>query len=308
MTDIVKIRLTYKALQDMNFPFYSGSTLRGIFGKSLKRYSCLAQKENCVGCAMQKDCPYCTVFENGFVNAGEDNPNPYVIEPMPIGQKSIKQGEYFSIHQIIFGDAVKKISYILLAWVKTGNMGFTKERTQARLVKIEQISADNSVTLLHNFENPDTEEEQSINPDFQIPPAEKASKIKIELETPLRIHHQGHPIIPAKLTAQDFLMSLIRRQENMAKYHIKDYPNINFALLREDIANMQMSEADLHWMDWKRYSSRQKTGIALGGIMGNFILTGNFANLYPYLKMGEYFHLGKSTVMGLGKYKIKIVE
>lgn len=304
MFPLIKIRLTFKAQQDIDFPYYAGSALRGVFGKSLRRVSCLTPKTKCTECAMAINCPYASVFENGYLShgkQGEKVPNPYIIEPMPLGQKQVKAGECFAFEQIIFGVAVNKLSYILLAWVKTGNLGFTKEHTQAKLLRIEQIEANGNILLLHDLENPAQETETPV-PAYELLPAQPLYRLRIVLQTPLRIHHLGHPIVPEKLTAEDFLSSLLRKQKNMAKYHIAEFPPIDSKYLHDAIKEIRLEKADLRWLDWKRYSSRQKQEIALGGIIGSFELCGNLSALYPYIKAGEYFHCGKSTVMGLGKY------
>lgn len=302
---LIKLRLTFRASQDMNFPMYAGSALRGVFGKSLRRVSCLAKKEDCAGCAAMSTCPYASVFENGYiaVSKGEEMTNPYVIEPMPMGQKEIKEGESFSFHHILFGSAVEKMSYVLLAWSKTGNTGFTKERTRARLVQVHQILSDGTETLLYDFENEDAET-VSVVPDFSIPPATETSSVRIRLLTPMRIQHQGHPVVPDDLTARDFLTALLRRQRILSEQHIPDYPTIDFDALRPVVETAVLTDADLHWFDWKRYSSRQKTQIALGGIMGEFTITGNLSPVLPYVYAGQWFHVGKSVVMGLGKYAL----
>ncbi len=303
---LIKLRLTFRALQDMNFPVYAGSALRGIFGKSLRQVSCLAKKEDCAGCAALSTCPYAAVFENGYiaVSKGEEMTNPYVIEPMPMGQKIIKQGEIFTFHHLLFGTAVDKLSYILLAWSKTGNMGFTKERTQARLIQVHQVFENGSIALLYDFEDADAET-VSAKFDFSLPEEQKTTAMQIRLTTPLRIQHQGHPVSAEKLTARDFLIAVIRRQQTIAKQHIPTFPIIEFNVLRSDIETADLTQATLHWFDWSRYSSRQKTKIALGGIMGEFTLKGNLTQLYPYMVTGTYFHIGKSAVLGMGKYEIK---
>ena len=300
---LVKLRLTFRALQDMNFPVYSGSALRGIFGKSLRRVSCLAKKDTCADCAAAMTCPYAAIFENGYtaVAKGEEMTNPYVIEPMAIGCKNIAQGDCFSFHHLLFGTAVEKLSYVLLAWSKASNMGFTKERTQARLIHVHQVFADGSETLLYDFENEDAETAVA-DPDFSLPDERETTAIRVRLKTPLRIQHHGHPVPAEKLTARDFLTALIRRQQTLAKQHIPDFPPIDFHDLRPNIENTVLMDADLHWFDWARYSSRQKTKIALGGIMGEFTLKGDLTKLSPYLIAGKYFHIGKSVVLGMGQY------
>lgn len=309
MFPLITLRLTFRALQDMSFPLYSGSALRGIFGKSLRRVSCLSKKSDCSGCAALLTCPYASIFENGYIASknGEERTNPYVIEPMPMGEKNIRQNDLFSFHHTLFGSAVEKMSYVLLAWAKTGNMGFTKERTQARLICVHQVFPDGEERLLHDFENQDAETYEPLY-DFSIPAEKETNTVNICLRTPMRLQRNGHPISAEKLTAYDFLISVVRRQQILAKQHILTYPAIDFNELRPFIETAKIRDSALHWFDWFRYSSRQKTKIALGGIMGTFTLQGDLTKLYPYLVMGEYFHVGKSTVLGMGKYRIEHIS
>lgn len=304
MFPLVKIRLTFKALQDIQFPRYAGSSLRGVFGKSLRRVSCLTPKTKCTACAMAVNCPYASVFENGYLAQGKnkDVPNPYIIEPMATDGNQIAQGTYFSFEQVLFGTALDKLSYILLAWVKCGNAGFTRERIPAKLLRIEQVEDDGNILLLHDLEDSSAETDKAKIM-YELPRPHNTDRLKVELETPLRIHHLGHPIVPEAFTAQDFLVSVLRRQKKMAQ-HIVDFPVPDMRHLRRAIEGVTLENADLHWYDWKRYSSRQKSEIALGGIVGHFTLCGDLTELYPYIKVGEYFHCGKSTVMGLGKYHV----
>lgn len=306
MFSLVNLRVTFKAQEDINFPLYSGSAFRGLFGKSLRKISCLAKKETCMGCGIFATCPYATIFENGQRAYGshDEVPNPYVIEPLPLGKKNVKKGELFSFNCILYGTATEKLSYVILAWIKAGKMGFTTEHSLAQLIRIEQVCADANLQLIYDVEQ-SSALLQNVDSTYFFPEARQIKKIHIILQTPLRIHHQGHPVVPDQFTAQDFLISLLRRQENMAKYHITNYPLLNYEEIKNDIANVRITSSNLHWCDWARYSSRQQKRIALGGIVGDFVLQGDLSQLYSYIKLGEVFHLGKSAVLGMGKYCIK---
>jgi hypothetical protein len=64
---------------------------------------------------------------------------------------------------------------------------------------------------------------------------------------------------------------------------------------------------DLHWFDWTRYSSRQQQEMTLGGVLGNWTLHGApdvLAEIYPWLWLGQWLHVGKNASMGLGKYHL----
>ncbi len=90
----------------------------------------------------------------------------------------------------------------------------------------------------------------------------------------------------------------------MAKHHISDFPPVDFDRLRPAINGAEITDAALRWFDWARYSSRQKTRISLGGVVGTFTLRGDLTPLTSYLIAGRDFHVGKSAVLGMGKYEI----
>ena len=42
----------------------------------------------------------------------------------------------------------------------------------------------------------------------------------------------------------------------------------------------------------------------MGGFVGGMRFEGDLAEFNPFLVLGEYLHIGKGTVYGLGKYEI----
>ena len=44
--------------------------------------------------------------------------------------------------------------------------------------------------------------------------------------------------------------------------------------------------------------------LKMGGFLGEITFEGDLAEFLPFLKLGEYLHIGKGTVYGLGKYEI----
>ena len=299
---LILLEYTFRAQDDMILPNYTGSALRGVFGSSLRRICCLARQENCGGCRLITTCPYAVIFES---KAGLKNRyvNPYVIEPLPFGKRLIKKGECFSFRKILFGREIKQLSFIILAWVKgmQGGMGRTKSR--AELVQIVQHHPERDI-YLYGGDDSQLDNAENLYP-IEIPEGIKA--VEIQIQTPLRIQREKHPITPAEITAGDFVSGLVRRLELLYTSHT-DLPPFwgEKARILAEAKELTMAKKNLHWQDWTRWSGRQKQHISLGGIIGTFELIGEMRSIIPLLMAGSMVHIGKSTVMGLGKYVLTV--
>ena len=59
--------------------------------------------------------------------------------------------------------------------------------------------------------------------------------------------------------------------------------------------------------DWERFSNRQNQRMKLGGYVGNVYLSNLPGFMMPLIQLGEYLHVGKNAVFGLGSYRIYLV-
>jgi hypothetical protein len=57
-----------------------------------------------------------------------------------------------------------------------------------------------------------------------------------------------------------------------------------------------------------RYSRRREVTHDLSGFVGEVTFAGELAPFLPYLKLGEYLHVGKNAVFGNGWYEIAKVK
>ena len=64
-----------------------------------------------------------------------------------------------------------------------------------------------------------------------------------------------------------------------------------------------MTEAT-RWVESSRYSRRREVIHDLSGFVGEVTLKGELETFLPYLKLGEYLHVGKNAVFGNGWYEI----
>lgn len=75
---------------------------------------------------------------------------------------------------------------------------------------------------------------------------------------------------------------------------------MDFRYLLEKAATAKQTQSDIRWYDRKRYSTRQEAWMALGGLVGRISYEGDLSGIIPLLRLGEYIHVGKGTLFGLG--------
>lgn len=304
MTTISVARYQFKVELDKALPMpeYAGSMLRGCFGHALKQTSCITKQTECTGCLLRSSCAYSTIFEpeprQDLAWSLKQSPPPYIIEPNTRTNRVLHAGETYSFCMTLFGPALEQLSFIILAWQRAWQRGVGKYRCTGGLKQVNIETSD-------GWQNVYDSESAIIKPHsacVDIAPTTPTSTLHLHFQTPLRIVNQGRPIGPDKINAQVLLKSVLRRYDLIAQYYFEHRQELGkhylFQLEKIDIQH------DLGWRDWARYSNRQQRKMSLGGMVGTLSLHGDLNPLYPFIKAGEWLHIGKNTTFGLGQYKI----
>jgi hypothetical protein len=129
------------------------------------------------------------------------------------------------------------------------------------------------------------------------------SELTLHFITPLRLQKNGRALPPEKLDARTLLMALVRRASLLAEFHANGALVEDFASLLAASANIQDSK-HLVWQDWTRFSSRQQQKMTLGGVVGDWTISGTLTPFIPFLRLGEWLHVGKEAAFGLGRYTL----
>jgi hypothetical protein len=136
------------------------------------------------------------------------------------------------------------------------------------------------------------------------------SQITLHWQTPLRLQHKGKPIFkPQGLDAPTLVRALLRRQLQWCQTSGQSAPDTKAHL--EAAHACKTDTRVMAWHDLQRFSSTQNEKLPLGGLVGNTTLMGPdnaLKTLLPLLQLGEQLHIGKETVMGLGRYQLSVDE
>jgi hypothetical protein len=132
-------------------------------------------------------------------------------------------------------------------------------------------------------------------------------EVTLKFHTPLRLQHQGKPLRADQLDPHAVVAAVARRAALVLEFHARQP---QWGPLARDVAHLANSLTDsreLQWFDWTRYSSRQKQEMTLGGLLGQWTLHGStdaIAQIWPWLWLGQWLHVGKNATMGLGAYTL----
>ena len=125
----------------------------------------------------------------------------------------------------------------------------------------------------------------------------------LEFHTPLRLQQQGSALGIRRLNGDILLGQLLRRISTLAALYWQplqaDYAALTAA------AKQTVSQRELHWQDWTRYSNRQQQPMTLGGALGTWQFTDLPLSFSQLLHIGQWLHIGKETVFGHGRYTLK---
>jgi CRISPR-associated endoribonuclease Cas6 len=127
-------------------------------------------------------------------------------------------------------------------------------------------------------------------------------QVKIKFLTPVRIKVNSR--YTTDITFLTLIKSILRRLALLSLYYFDKKIEVDFGKILGEASLVKTKSSHIKWVDFERYSTRQKTRMKLGGVIGEVVYEGNIANFVPLLKIGELTHIGKNTTFGLGKYEV----
>ena len=223
-------------------------------------------------------------------------------------------GETFSFGMTLIGRAIDYLPYFLVTFRELGNIGIGRGRGRYRLSTVEAIPAENhnssedELNAGHLVYSLEDELVRNVNATITFEDAMTRSqtlptdRVEIDFLTPTRLKDEGN--LRQEPTFRILIQRLLERLSSLAYFHCGEDLDMDFKELLNRAEGVQIEKADLHWVDWERYSRRQEARMKLGGVVGRIICRGDVGGFLPLLWMGQYFHVGKGTTFGLGQYQI----
>lgn len=124
--------------------------------------------------------------------------------------------------------------------------------------------------------------------------------VTLEFLTPARLLVKSRPLFNASF--KEIFPFVLRRVTAMlaAWMYLEDVFEIRYLL--DSAMQITESELQLHWQDWRPLDKKDEAG----GLTGSVRLEGpELIDLWPVLKLGEIWGIGKGAAYGAGRYRLK---
>lgn len=296
---------------------FAGATLRGGFGHVFKRTVCVWPPGECAKCLLKHTCSYPYIFETApppgaeKLRGLEQIPRPFVIEPPAAAGRTYAAGERFEFGLVLVGRGIDYLPYFVLTFQQLGQAGLGADKGQYEVAEVHAEGVGGWERIYEAGGALATAGRPVRAADL----AEAAGgfgsrRLRIRFLTPARIRSDG--AIRSRLTFQDLIRALLRRLSSLCYFHCGGELPVDFKGLIERAAEVRTVESSLCWHQLERFSGRQYRRIEMGGVEGTVTFESADAETWkPYLPLllaGEWVHVGKGAVMGLGRMRVEGVS
>lgn len=311
---LARVRIELRADEEAILPSYLGSTLRGAISRTLKRIACTEKERECLDCPSKNQCSYSILFETGPIESvgkwlnRTSWPRPIIVQPPPVQRRKWKPGQILNFDIVLFGQAIEAFIYLKHALLHAARQGLGKDKKQFFLRRILDQAPNCQDRTLYNAMrgNFPSKLPTAFSPTLpsgynQMP----GSTVTLVFLTPARIFEQGKLV--KTLSFHSLIKSLLGRISSISQFHCGKSIDVDYKGILKAASHIQVADNKLRIAILSRYSSTQKRKLPLDGLVGAVTFKGDdLKSFLPLLHTGQFVHVGKATVMGLGRYKIEL--
>jgi hypothetical protein len=285
---VTQWRAEFLPAGDLQSDYYLGSAWRGALGYILKEH-------------------YPDLFSELYDTESDGGKqHPLVLSPVMaslIAPRDDNEGVF--VDMIVCGKLCGKDRHLLDGLIRAGSSGLYG--SPLHCLSLQQFHPDNGWRTAHGSLAPLNV--ASRTPALQAftirqaPPA--ATRVALHFLHPLRIKGPKGILKPHDFSVPELLTRILRRHHNLL-YDWCGAGITDWHALKASVTGIRATDTRLVWHDWRRYSHRQEQHIPMGGLLGHIVLEGSgMAAVWPYLWLGQWLHVGKGTMMGLGQYALE---
>ena len=312
-------------------PYNKGNVIRGGFGSTFRRIVCHGNCREPETCELRAVCPYTAVFQpfvpegSEKISKNRDIPRPFVIKPPLDTKETYLPGERLSFDVVLVGKIKDYLPYFIVTFKELSHAGLGRNRSPVELVCVDYVGRDGAelpvYTKEDNLVRPPSEaiswadlcaSHRSNNGSINSPRdgsvnspqagAANVTRVTLRFLTPAMLRAEG---LLARRPAFGPLAKRLRDRINALSYfYCGEGLDIDFKAFGEQAEKITTVADSTRWVESSRYSRRREVTHDLSGFVGEVTFEGDLGMFLPYLKLGEYLHVGKNAVFGNGWYEI----
>jgi hypothetical protein len=288
-----------------------GSAIRGVLGQALESI-CPSLGAGCAWCSQQRECAYNYLFltpsQIGRNPRNYSNhPHPFVLEPPITTQCTFEAGQMLKFRLILIGKGISYLPYFIDVFQRGGEkFGLGFNRGTYELTAIHSIFAMNRVCIYDAQSQPLqlTYRIMHFEDIINASQLDTTDQVLLRFLTPTRLKIGERFISHRNFQFHHLFCCLLRRISDISSVHCDEELPRHYGYLIDEATKIK-TQSELNWTDdWQHYSKGQKMKMKFGGIVGQVNFEGNLGEFLPFLQLGEWLHVGKSTAFGNGKYVI----
>lgn len=320
---VARFKVALEAKDRLRLPEYKGSALRGGFGHVFRKVACVTRGGECPPCLLKGACAYAYIFETPppadslILRKYPHAPHPFVLEP-PLDATTIYEpGSVLTFSLVLIGKGIDYLPYFIYAFDELGRTGLGRDRARFSLAEVDGESTSDGEGAWQPIYRGDR---KVLSNGFRVRTGRDLFNhvhdhdhanghvlpltITLRFLTPTRLRFDE--ALATRLDFHVLIRNLLRRLSALSYFHCGRQLDLDFKGLIARAEQITTEKAELRWVDWQRYSNRQKTKIKMGGLVGQASYSGSLGEFLPFLRLGELVHLGKGTVFGLGQYALAL--
>jgi hypothetical protein len=308
----------------LHMPAYNkGNVIRGGFGNVFRRIACHANCREPESCELRNVCPYTAVFQpfvpegSEKISKNRDIPRPFVIKPPLETKETYLPGERLSFDVVLVGKIKEYLPYFIVTFKELSQAGLGRDRAPVELVGVDYVGRDGVEVPVYtredNLVRPPTEAiswadlcatHGSNNGSMNSPQdgAANATRVTLRFLTPTMLRADG--MLARRPTFGPLAKRLRDRINALSYFYCGEGLDIDFKAFGSEADKICTVHDSTSWVESSRYSRRRQVNHDLSGFTGEVTFAGELAPFLPYLKLGEYVHVGKNAVFGNGWYEI----
>ncbi|HWP56689.1 MAG TPA: CRISPR system precrRNA processing endoribonuclease RAMP protein Cas6 [Candidatus Acidoferrales bacterium] len=290
-----------------------GNVIRGGFGSTFRRIVCHANCREPETCELRHMCPYTAVFHpfvpegSAKISKNRDIPRPFVIKPPLEAKETYLPGEQLSFDLVLIGKSCDYLPYFIVTFKELSQVGLGAGRTRLDLSLVESVGLNGTVAPVYErAKNLVQPLQQALSWETIVQTLGKdwtdARRVTLRFLTPTMIKTGG--VFVRRPDFGTVFKRLRDRINALSYFYCGKGLQINFKVFGEQAERIKTVSDFTRWVESARYSRRREVAHDLSGFVGDVSFEGELAPFLPFLRLGEYLHVGKNAVFGNGWYEI----